>query len=32
MVKTNELAREFSNALGFKILNDFLEGPCLENA
>lgn len=32
LMKTNQLAREFSNALGFKILNDFLDGPCLENA
>jgi len=32
MVKTKQLAREFSNALGFKILNEFLEQPCLENA
>jgi hypothetical protein len=31
MVKTNQLAKEFSNALGFKIMNEFLEGPCLEN-
>lgn len=32
MMKTNQLAREFSNALGFKIMSDFLEGPCLDNA
>lgn len=32
LVKTNELAIEFSNVLGFKILHEFLEGACLENA
>lgn len=32
LVKTNQLAQEFCNALGFKILNDFLDGPCLSNA
>jgi len=29
-MKTNVLAREFSNALGFKIINDLLEGPCID--
>ena len=31
MVKTNQLAREFSNVLGFQIMNEFLEGPCLDS-
>ena len=29
--KKNELAREISNAMGFKILYEILTGPCLEN-
>jgi hypothetical protein len=32
MVKKNELAQKFCSPLGFKILNDFLEQACLENA
>lgn len=32
MVKTNQLANEFSNNLGFRILNELLEGPCMSNA
>ena len=32
MAKTNELARKMCNALGFRIINDFLEQACLENA
>jgi V-type H+-transporting ATPase subunit H len=32
LVKTNQLAREFSNVLGFNILSKYLDGPCLQNA
>lgn len=32
LVKNNQLAKDFSNRLGFTILNKYLEGPCLSNA
>jgi len=32
LLKTNQLAKEFANDLGFKILNELLERPCLDNA
>ena len=32
LLKTNQLAKEFTNDLGFKVLNELLERPCLENA
>jgi hypothetical protein len=30
LLKTNELAREFSTSQSFKVISDLLEGPCLE--
>jgi len=30
LLKTNELAREFSTTQSFKVLSDLLDGPCLE--
>lgn len=32
LVKTNSLAKELTNPLGYKILNEFLETECLQNA
>lgn len=32
LMKTNKLAKNFCNALGFKIMDQLLEGPCIENA
>ena len=32
LMKTNFLAKEFSSALGFQIMHQYLDGPCLENA
>jgi hypothetical protein len=31
LLKTNELAREFSNASSFKTISDLLDGPSIEN-
>ena len=31
LVKTNELANEFATSLGFKILHDLLDGPCMNS-
>ena len=31
LLKTNQLAREFSTLHSFKIISDLLEGPCIEN-
>ena len=32
LVKTNQLAMEFANPLGFNLLNELLEGACMNNA